>query len=106
MLATRVDTDLDDLANVLRREARLLTVAEVALGAATDDALRCLRREDLHRALIAADLGVALDLGPEPGLNDLVAAVPERWAAALAAHRARLLASPTLPPSLRDFLES
>src|SRR4051812_2630891 len=101
-----VDADLHDLASVLEREARLLLVAEAALGAEAADALCRVRSEELHRALIVADLGDALALGPEPGLKDLVAAVPARWAAALAAHHARLRASVALPPSLRDFVDS
>jgi hypothetical protein len=101
-----VDDDLRDLACVLEREARLLVVAALAPRREATDALQLIRREELHRALIVADLGEALALGPEPALNDLVAAVPDGWASELAGHLARLQASEALPPSLRDFLES
>jgi hypothetical protein len=106
VFAGSVDADLRDLADVLEREARLLVVASVTSGRDAADALSLLHREELHRALIVATVGEALALGPEPGLHDLVAAVPAGWAASLADHRARLQASPALPPSLRDFVES
>jgi hypothetical protein len=106
LTTTSLDIDLHDLSCVLEREARLLVVTEAAPGPAAAEALRRLRREELHRALIVADLGVALALGPDPMLNDLLAAVPDEWAVALAAHSARLQESRSLPPSLRDFLES
>ncbi len=101
-----LDADLHDLSCVLEREARLLVVTEAAPGPAAAEALRRLRREELHRALIVADLGVALAIGPDPLWHDLIAAVPDGWAAALVAHSARLQESRALPPSLRDFLES
>lgn len=101
-----LEADLHDLSCVLEREARLLVVTEAAPGPAGIEALRRLRREELHRALLVADLGVALALGPDPTWHHIIAAVPDEWAAALAAHSARLLGSRALPPSLRDFLES
>jgi hypothetical protein len=103
---TTLDNDLHDLSCVLEREVRLLVVSEATLGPAAAEALRRLRREELHRALIVADLGEVLAIGPDPVLNDLLAAVPDAWAVALAAHSARLRQSRALPPSLRDFLES
>jgi hypothetical protein len=103
---TTLDNDLHDLSCVLEREVRLLVVSEGAPAPAASEALRRLRREDLHRALIVADLGEALAIGPDPLLNDLLAAVPDGWAVALTAHSARLRESRALPPSLRDFLES
>jgi hypothetical protein len=106
VLAPGVDADLEDLACVLAREARLLVVAAASIGREATDALTLLHREELHRALIVATVGEALALGPEPGLHDLMTAVPPDWAASFDGHRARLRASPALPPSLRDFVES
>jgi hypothetical protein len=97
---------LDDLSCVLGRQARLLVVMTVAPGAVAAEALSQLRREELHRALIVAELSEVLALGPDPGLSALVAAVPARWATAIAAHRARLRDAEELPPSLRDFVDS
>ena len=104
--STALDHDLHDLSRVLEREVRLLVVSEAAPGPAAQEALRRLRREDLHRALLVADLGEALAIGPDPPLHDLLAAVSDGWAVALAAPSARLRESRALPPSLRDFLES
>lgn len=101
-----LDADLDDLARVLEREERLLAVTEAAPGPTAVDALRRLRREELHRALIVADVGAARTLRPGAGWHDLLAAIPEHRAAALRAHAERLRASSALPPSLRDFLDS
>jgi hypothetical protein len=101
-----VDADLRDLSCVLEREARLLLVASVAPGRDAVDALSLLHREEIHRALIVATVGEALALGPEPGLRDLMAAAPGDWAVSLGEQTARLQASPALPPSLRDFVES
>jgi hypothetical protein len=100
------DADLDDLARVLEREERLLAVTEAAPGAAAADALRRLRREELHRALIVAEVSAARTLRPGAGWHDLLAAIPEHRASTLRAHAERLRASPALPPSLRDFLDS
>ena len=101
-----LDADLDDLARVLEREARLLIVTEVAPGMAAIEALRRLRREELHRALIVADLSARHTLGPDAGWRDLLGAIPPAWAATLRDQGDRLRSSPALPPSLRDFLES
>jgi hypothetical protein len=104
--AAGVDADLRDLSCVLEREARLLLVAALAPGRDAADALSLLHREELHRALIVATVGEALALGPEPRLRDLMAAAPGDWATSLGEQTARLQASPALPPSLRDFVES
>jgi hypothetical protein len=101
-----LDTDLDDLARVLEREEQLLAVTEAAPGAAAADALRRLRREELHRALIVAEVSAALMLRPGSGWHHLLAALPEHRAETLRAHGERLRASSALPPSLRDFLDS
>jgi len=101
-----LDTDLDDLSRVLEREAQLLVVTEVAPGMAAVEALRQLRREELHRALLVADVSAAHALGPDAGWNDLLHAIPPRWAATLRDRSDQLRASAALPPSLRDFLES
>ena len=107
MLATRsLDADLGDLARVLRRETRLLVVTEAAPGPAAAEALRRLRREELHRALIVADVASACELPPDAGWCDLLAVVPDRWTVTLRAHATQLRSSPALPPSLRDFLDS
>jgi len=107
VLATRsLDADLGDLARVLQREARLLVVTDAAPGPAAAEALRRLRREELHRALIVADVATACELRPDAGWCDLLATIPERWAVTLRAHAASLRSSPALPPSLRDFLDS
>jgi hypothetical protein len=87
--------DLEQLVDVLRREARLVTVANFRLGVlyellcdaldadepptaeayaaadAAEQVLARLRREELHRALVTAGLGLALGLGAEPSLADL-----------------------------------
>ena len=104
--ALSLDADLDDLARVLEREARLLVVADVAPGMAAVEALRRLRREELHRALLVADISSARTLRPNAGWHDLLAALPAHWAATLRERSAQLRASPALPPSLRDFLDS
>jgi hypothetical protein len=103
---TRLDADLDDLARVLEREARLLTVTEVAPGMAAVEALRRLRREELHRALIVAEVSAARALPPDSGWHDVLLAIPPAWAATLREQSARLRSSSALPPSLRDFLDS
>jgi hypothetical protein len=106
LLTRGIEADLSDLARVLEREARLLVVTDAAPGPVAAEAMRRLRREELHRALIVADLGAACALSPEVGWCDLLAAIPERWAVTLRAHSARLRSSPALPPSLCDFLDS
>ena len=103
---TSLDADLHDLARVLDREARLLRVTEVAPGTAAVEALRRLRREELHRALIVADLIAARTLRPDAGWHDLLDALPAHWATTLRDRSDQLRASPALPPSLRDFLDS
>jgi len=103
---TSLDADLHDLAHVLERETRLLCVTEVAPGMAAVEALRRLRREELHRALLVADLSAARALPPDAGWHALLDALPARWAATLRDRSDRLRASPALPPSLRDFLDS
>ena len=102
---TSLDADLHDLARVLDWEARLLRVTELAPGMAAVEALR-LRREELHRALIVADLSAAQTLHPDAGWGDLLDALPADWAATLRDRSDHLRASPALPPSLRDFLDS
>jgi hypothetical protein len=100
-----VEVELDDLARVLEREAQLLRVTEVAPGMAAVEALRRLRREELHRALIVADLAARI-LRPGAGWHELLNALPAPRAATLRDRSERLRASPALPPSLRDFLDS
>jgi hypothetical protein len=101
----RLDVELDDLARVLEREARLLLVTEVAPGMAAVEALRRLRREELHRALIVADLAARI-LRPDAGWHEILHALPAAWAATLRERSERLRESSALPPSLRDFLDS
>jgi len=102
---TSLDVELDDLARVLEREAQLLHVTEIAPGMAAVEALRRLRREELHRALIVADLAARI-LRPGAGWHDLLNALPAERAATLRERSERLRSSPALPPSLRDFLDS
>ena len=104
--ATSDNPDLADLTRVLEREARLLVVTEAAPGSAAAEALRRLRCEELHRALIVADLRAAHALRADAGWHDVLAAIPESWAATLRHHAEQLRTSPALPPSLRDFLDS
>ena len=94
-MTTNAVSDLEQLVDVLRREARLVTVANFRLGVlydllcdaldadepptaeayaaadAAEQVLARLRREELHRALVTAGLGLTLGLGAEPSLADL-----------------------------------
>jgi hypothetical protein len=94
-VTTNAVSDLERLVDVLRREARLVTVANFRLGVlydllcdaidadepptaeayaaadAAEQVLARLRREELHRALVTAGLGLTLGLGAEPSLADL-----------------------------------
>lgn len=117
-----VRSNFNDLSALLWRQRDLLDLLLGRLDDGindTDGLFRSLSSLELHRAILAREVGVELGVDGEPTLADLVRLAPADWIEVLADHRqalrtmadkvnARLAGGPDrqgLQRSIREFLD-
>ena len=88
-----VRSSFSDLSGLLWRERDLLDLLLGRLDDGIDDTdglFRSLSSLELHRAILAREVGVELGVDGEPTLADLVRLAPADWTEVLADHRQAL----------------